>query len=139
VGVVAYDEEGRPYLGRSAAALMALIAAVIGATAVVLWNVSTSANADTGSKKTAPGRPASVATCLDAVARGDAAVKQASELEAVLATQTRVMNDLLAHRLTTEQALAAAVPSLTRGSQQALQFDQDASAYGAAASRCRRG
>jgi hypothetical protein len=126
--LVAYDERQRPYLALAAVVGVALLGAIIGAAAILLWH-STSAGADA----TSPQRPGA---CPELRADADTVLQDARRLEAALATQTRVMNDLLAHRVALDKALAQALPALTRGTQQSLQLDQDARAYSSVASQC---
>jgi len=74
---------------------------------------------------------------MRALDSADAAMRDVRTVEAALTTQLRAMNDLIAHRISTDEALGQTLPSLTRASQQSLQLDQDAAAYADVASRCR--
>lgn len=137
VELVAYDDDGRPYVARLLVVGLAVLAAAVGVAIVLIIDAARSTSgSDSPRPDVAATTTADAQRCSALRARADAVVVDARALEAALATQTRVMNDLLAHRTTLDKALAEALPALTKGSQQSLQFDQDTSAYRAAATRC---
>jgi hypothetical protein len=133
VDVVAYDERERPYVAWFVVVALALAAAVVSAAVVLLLRRT---DADPNHRTTTP-NPAPT-SCTALRAHADQVLHDAQVLAQVLATQTRVMNDLLAHRTTLDKALPQVLPQLAHGSQQSVQLDKDASAYAAAAKGCPR-
>jgi len=127
---VAHDERGRVYLSRAAAAALIVLGAVFGAGVVLVWHYSTSASATSDS-------PAATSQCLTALTSADLAIAEAKTMKHALAVQIAAMNDLLNQKITQNEALTRALPTLTSGVQTSAQFNQDARTYTSAARVCR--
>ncbi len=69
------------------------------------------------------------APCLDALGQADAVLERSAALQEALAEQTRVMDELLAQRLTTDQALDQSLPVLTRGATDRKLFAEELASY----------
>ena len=136
VNLVAYDEQRRPYLRAIAAVPLVVVAAAMGALLLWLFH-ATSASGSPSSDGRLQQAATTPAACVQALDNADAAMRDVRAVEAALTTQLRAMNDLIAHRISTDEALGQTLPPLTRASQQSLQLDQDAAAYAALASVCR--
>ncbi len=76
------------------------------------------------------------ADCREALDQADLALETSVALEQALAAQTRVMDDLLASRLTTAQALDQSLPVLTRAATDRRQFAAELSAFRASRQGC---
>lgn len=77
-----------------------------------------------------------LAPCREALGRADAALERAGRLEQALAEHTRVMEGLLADRLTADQALDQTLPVLTGAATDRRLFAQELAAYTAARDAC---
>jgi hypothetical protein len=66
--------------------------------------------------------PAGTPACAEALAQADAALERSVAIEKALAEQTRVMDELLAERVSTPQALDAVLPVLTDGATERKRF-----------------
>jgi hypothetical protein len=83
----------------------------------------------------APGATPSDA-CATALASADSVAQRSLALEQALAEHTRIMDDLLAQRVTTEQALDDALPVLTRAASERDRFEDELAAYRSSRSAC---
>jgi hypothetical protein len=70
-----------------------------------------------------------LSSCIDALGQADTVLERSTALQQALAEQTRVMDELLAQRLTTDQALDRSLPVLTRGATDRKLFEQELAAY----------
>jgi hypothetical protein len=113
--------------------IAALLGVILGTATVALFDGSSASSADEPTSKTA----VDVAACTQAMWRADAVIAGSRVLRDTLARQTRVMNDLLAHRVTERQAVDSTLPGLVHATQQSSRLDQDAAAYREAARDCR--
>jgi hypothetical protein len=66
--------------------------------------------------------PAGTPACAEALAQADAALQRSVAIEQALAEQTRVMDELLAERVSTPQALDEVLPVLTDGATERKRF-----------------
>jgi hypothetical protein len=73
---------------------------------------------------------------MTALARADALAQRSMVLEQALTEHTRIMEDLLAERLTAQQALDATLPVLTRGATERDRFQDDLAAYESSRGAC---
>ena len=79
---------------------------------------------------------APVAACTDALADADAALERSSRLATALAEHTRIVEELLAERVTTQQALDQSLPVLTRGATDRRLFTEELARYRGARQAC---
>ena len=97
---------------------------------------SPSASADAPTKPAAAPTEAASAACTTALARADAVAQRATALQQALAEHTRIMDELLAQRVTTEQALDETLPVLTRGATERDHFEDELAAYESSRGAC---
>jgi hypothetical protein len=74
--------------------------------------------------------------CVTALAGADAVAARSAALEQFLTEHTRIMDDLLAQRITTDQALAQTLPVLTRAATQLDFFEDELAAYRSSRAAC---
>jgi hypothetical protein len=158
VDLVVYDDDDHRYVPwRVVLAALLLVAALVGAATFVLGRSAAGAEEVGGLSAlepvTAPSTPASSApassspspegssapTCASALTRADAALERSQRLEQALAEHTRLMDELLAQRLDTQQALDQTLPVLTEGATQRRLFAEDVAAYERARQECPSG
>lgn len=82
------------------------------------------------------GVAALIGDCRDAVRKAALALNQAAGVEKALAQHTDVINQLLASRLSVQDALTRSVPLLVRGSASSTRLDRASADFRAAARRC---
>ncbi|GAA2725128.1 hypothetical protein [Cellulomonas aerilata] len=74
--------------------------------------------------------------CATALAWADAVAQRSTALDQALADHTRIMDELLAQRLTTEQALDQTLPVLTRGATERDRLEDELAAYRSSREAC---
>lgn len=74
--------------------------------------------------------------CVAALEQADAAVRQALGVEQALADHTAIMDELLAERITAEQALDQTLPVLTSGATERGRLEEAVAAYQATRADC---
>lgn len=79
---------------------------------------------------------ASPPACRTALERADAALERSVAIERALAAHTDVVDELLAERIGTQEALDRSLPVLTEGATERGRFAQDLEAYRAARGQC---
>jgi hypothetical protein len=84
----------------------------------------------------APAAPAAGPACEAALSRADAAMAQAEEVGQALGDHTAIVDELLAERITTDQALDQALPVLTDGATDRRLLEEALSAYSQAREEC---
>ena len=97
---------------------------------------SPSASAGTPTGPTAAPDESTSAACATALAQADALAQRSTALEQALADHTRIMDELLAERLTAEQALDETLPVLTRGATERDRFRDELAAYQSSRGAC---
>ena len=97
---------------------------------------SPTASADAPTTPTAAPAEAASAACATALAQADAVAQRSTALEQALAEHTRIMDELLAQRLTADQALDEALPVLTRGATERDRFQDELAAYRSSRGAC---
>lgn len=100
---------------------------------------SPTASAEEPAEPTGPeAEPAEAASeaCTTALVRADAVAQRSTALEQALAEHTRIMDELLAERLTAEQALDETLPVLTRGATERDRFQDELAAYESSRGAC---
>ena len=151
--VLVYDEEDRRYVPLVAALVLALIVAVVSAGLALLLGTRADAApgraaAPAAAQTTAPSpavSPPPVPTgdaeadqaCTVLAERADVALERSRRLVAALEAHTRVMDELLAGRLTAQQALDRDLPTMTQSASDRAQFADELAAYERARSACR--
>ncbi len=151
--LVVYDDDDHRYVpwGVVLAALL-LVAAVVGAGTFLLGRSASStdeiggvralepATAPSASGAPAESSPSPAAgpapSCADALAQADAALERSERIEQALAEHTRLMDELLAQRLDTQQALDQTLPVLTQGATERRLFAQELAAYERSRQEC---
>lgn len=154
--LVVYDDDEKRYVPWAVALAAVLLVALLTAVLTFLLARQASGSEDeqavTGTSSpepaTAPSSapptaaapaagPSPVPACVAALLRADAAVTQAQSVEQALAEHTAIVDELLAERITAEQALDRALPVLTDGATARRQLEQAVGAYRDARERCR--
>jgi hypothetical protein len=128
VDLVVYDDRDRRYVPLLVALGATIIAAMImGGVAFDLGRArsGTPIGGVTGPAAGALEEP----TCVSALDRADEALASAVRIERTLSEQTALMNDLLAQRITREQALTRAVPPLAAAGPDRRAFQDAFTAY----------
>ncbi len=141
-----HQEQEQRQVSWRVGALLVLTAAVVAS--LLTWLVLTLADRDDRPAAADVRQPGEItlggpeagtaaSSCTEAVALAEQALVQAREIDRSLATQTQVVNELVAGRATADQVLARALPSLTRGAQRSTAFSLADQEFRAAAGRCR--
>jgi hypothetical protein len=155
VDLVVYDDEERRYVpwrtSVAAVVVTGLLAAGLtlafarspqteqpgddgGPRAVTSSETPTPTPTPTGTTGTPSATPSDA--CATALASADAVAARSAALEQFLAEHTRIMDDLLAQRVTTEQALDQTLPVLTRAATQRDFFEDELAAYRSSRAAC---
>lgn len=125
--LIAYDEYDRRFFSLTLLILVALAAVVVAVGVSLAMRPSAQ-------------RPSAATTigisCSAALRAADRALGEAQQVEQNMSSHTSVMNDLLAGRITTPQALDRGMPSLIAASQHSTRLDQDIQDYRLAAPKC---
>jgi len=74
--------------------------------------------------------------CTTALLRADAALERSKALDEALTQHTQIIDELLAQRITADEALDRALPVLTDGATERSGFEQDLTAYSQAREQC---
>jgi hypothetical protein len=84
------------------------------------------------------GTPAATASeaCAAALAEADALAERSTALERALEEHTRIMDDLLAQRVTTDRALDETLPVLTGAATDRDRFADELAAYRSSRAAC---
>ena len=84
----------------------------------------------------APAAATAAPACEAALARADAALTRAEAVEQALADHTEIVDELLAERITSDQALDRALPVLTDGATERRLLDEALTAYRESREEC---
>lgn len=84
----------------------------------------------------APAEPTPAPACLAALLRADAALERSVALDEALAAHTDIVDELLAERIDTQEALDRSLPVLTDGATERRRFEQELSAYSESREQC---
>ena len=84
----------------------------------------------------APAGPTAAPGCEAALLRADAVLTRAEAVEQALADHTAIVDELLAERITADQALDQSLPVLTDGATARRQLEQARTAYDQAREDC---
>ena len=84
----------------------------------------------------APAEPTPAPACLAALLRADAALERSVALDEALAAHTDIVDELLAERIDTQEALDRTLPVLTDGATERRRFEQELSAYSESREEC---
>jgi len=154
VDLVVYDDADRRYVpwlvSLTAVVVGALLAAgltyllarpsaageVSGTTAGVAATAPTPSPQDDAPVQQPQEGAAPDAACTDALAQADAALERSSAVATALAEHTRIVEELLAERVTTSQALDQSLPVLTRGATDRRLFEEELARYRDARQAC---
>ncbi len=80
--------------------------------------------------------PAPAPGCVAALLRADAALERSVAVDEALAQHTAIMDELLAERITPQEALDRTLPVLTDGSTERRRFEEAVTAYQEARQEC---
>jgi hypothetical protein len=162
VDLVVYDDDEKRYVPWAVALAALLLVALV--TAALTYVLARQASGDEEDQPlggiasqqpaTAPsaapaappsgdagGAPAVEATpapaCVAALLRADAVLERAAQVDAALSEHTAIMDDLLAERIDTEEALDRTLPVLTDGSTDRRELEESLAAYAEVREGCR--
>jgi hypothetical protein len=140
VDLLVYDDSDRRYVPLLVALCGALIAAmIIGGLAYFLGQTQPAQSAERVGGVTAPAAGTQVdPTCAPAIERADQALSVASRLESALREQTSVMDDLLAKRVSKDEALDRLLPRLTTAAKDRQAFVDALASYQQVRAACQQ-
>jgi hypothetical protein len=140
-----YRRARAPYTTRTLA-FVAAVALLLGAIAAFTWDqVTKPTTAATTSSTSSVGPTASASSstpsaaeqaCRAAVEKANLSLAQAREVERALAEHTKVMNELLAGKITPQDALNMGMPSLIHGARYSAKFDEAYADYRSVVKTC---
>lgn len=150
--LLVYDEDDQRYVPWTVAAVAVVVAVVLAAGLSLLAARaaadppgSSSSQAGAGAAPVpqgiqAPsGDPAPTDACTEALRRADVVLERSNRLEQALAEQTRVMDELLAQRLSPVEAQDQALAGLTEAAADRQRFAQELADYQDARTTCPTG
>jgi hypothetical protein len=137
VDLLVYDDEDKRYVPALVALGGALLVALVIGTLAFFLGRTPPAEPVGGvtSPQAGSQQPSS---CQAALEQAEAALTLATRLETALREQTSVMDELLARRLTQEQALDRALPPLTAGAKDRQAFLDAVTTYRQAREACQQ-
>jgi hypothetical protein len=150
VDLVVYDDDEKRYVPWLVALAAVLLVALVtaGVTFLLARQASGTDGADLGgltspapasappSASPSGGGTAASASCLTALLRADEALERSVAVEQALTEHTGIVDELLAERITLEQALERALPVLTAGATERQAFEEQLAAYTQAREAC---
>lgn len=132
VQILGVDDADRVFVSLAAVVVGMCAALALGFGVAVLLVDGASVASDPG-----PARVGVSADCSEAVRRADAVLGEARGLDDALETHTAVVDDLMAGRITAQQAVQRMLPALTAGSRRSTALDLAVQRYEEVAAACR--
>jgi hypothetical protein len=149
VDLVVYDDDEKRYVPWAVALTALLLVALLTAGLTFLLARQASGSEEpqavggvsSPEPATAPTTPAPASAtaapaCEEALLRADAALTRAEAVEQALADHTAIVDELLAERITADQALDRSLPVLTDGATDRRLLDEALTAYREAREEC---
>jgi hypothetical protein len=137
VDLLVYDDEDQRYVPMLVAICGAVIGAmIIGGLGYYFGQARPVRSADPIVAVTEPAAARQSSECAAAIERADGALTVATRLEGALREQTSVMDDLLAERVSREQALDRSLPPLTNAAKDRQAFLQAVATYERSRAAC---
>jgi hypothetical protein len=131
--ILGVDDADRVFVSLAAVVVGMCAALALGFGVAVLFVDRTPVASDPGRARVGVS-----ADCSEAVQRAEAVLGEARGLDDALGRHTVVVDDLMAGRITPQQAVQQMLPALTAGSRHSAAMDLAAKRFEEVARRCRR-